>query len=1034
MPEIKNTFLKGKMNKDLDARLIPNGEYVDAQNIHITKSDGSDVGVIQNIKGNELASGSITDVGTVIGYYAEQEAQNDGSNRIFYFVAGNSASNHGIYYYNTKATSNNPKIIVSGAFLNFNVNNLITGINLIDDLLFWTDNNNQPRKINVATATANPSYYNNEIKIAVAKYYPYSAPELLNGAESGMQVGTTTAIGSTSGSSTSVTLTATNNNIFIGQTVTGAGVPNDTLVANISGTTLTLSKAANLSSITLTFESNKNYLEERFVRFAYRFKFKDGEYSLISPFTQHCFIPKTYNNSVGLTIAQEKEAFKSTELESMINDVVQANLKITLPSANVYNDYEIDKIEILYKESDSVAIKSVAFESLASHSSSTYTYTYKSNLPYKTLPEDQTTRVYDNVPIRAKAQEITGNRLIYGNFEQNYNLPNINFTASFLNKSTSITTQYPYHTVKQRRVYQVGVVLSDIHGRQSSVILPTDRQKSIITIPAEDDQFDSQNWNGFALRVTFDNQIPNEYDAANNKLGWYSWKIVVKQTQQEYYNVYSPLSVDGFPNVSTPLASGVSGQTYEDADKRTWVTLHGDNINKVPKDITDNTTKEEINGSSTNLYPKIINSNVATGMSNGSLLDVVSVGTYKDHGLIQADSSNNNPLEPYKGFYQSSKNLLAAELKNGFGGIDASGSGTFNSGTEGLSVFETAPIESVLNIYYETSTSGLVSDLNAEIVSGGSGPTDILIDGGTTDSFAENVSVPFEIGTITATGGATPVSFTLDSVYAASASGTNIASKFDIVNQSGTYKLRVTSSTFYYGTSGDAYTVNITANDNNNVTYQDNVVISLTNTTPTLTLSSSATSTHYSTDNIIATASAVNGSHDSSQNTLGLTFSIQSVFLDPTGVNTNVTSSNLFTIGSTNGQLKNSNYFAQNTIGNVYRATIRVTDTGGLYTEATVDIEITPHTLVNKYYGTFSGVCTTSNFQNFYLVKTSTSTSDGIAVGDFIYETYSSGSLSNAYGGHIKTSLSGGANGNGQFARLVGGNPGEVMQIDIDCP
>ena len=1033
MPEIKNTFLKGKMNKDLDARLIPNGEYVDAQNIHITKSEGSDVGVIQNIKGNELASGSITDVGTIIGYYAEQEAQNDGSNRIFYFVAGNSAANHGIYYYNTKATSNNPKIIVSGSFLNFNINNLITGINLIDDLLFWTDNNNQPRKINVATANANPSYYNSEIKIAVAKYYPYSAPELLNGTESGMQAGTTTAVGSTSGSSTSVTLTAANNDIFIGQTVTGTGVPNDTTVAEINGTTLTLSKTANLSSITLTFESNKDYLEERFVRFAYRFKFKDGEYSLISPFTQHCFIPQTYNNSAGLTAAQEKEAFKSTELESMINDAVQVNLKITLPSANVYNDYEIDKIEILYKESDSVAIKSVAFESLASHSSSTYTYTYKSNLPYKTLPEDQTTRVYDNVPIRAKAQEITGNRLIYGNFEQNYNLPNINFTASFLNKSTAITTQYPYHTVKQRRTYQVGLVLSDIHGRQSSVILPTDRQKSIITVPAEDDQFDSQNWNGFALRVTFDNQIPNGYDATNNELGWYSWKIVVKQTQQEYYNVYSPLSVDGFPNASTPLASSVPGQTYEDADKRTWITLHGDNINKVPKDITDNTTKEEINGSSINLYPKIINSNTATSMSNGPLLDVVSVGTYKDHGLIQADTDN-KPLEPYKGFYQSSKNLLVAELKDGFGGIDASGSGTFNSGTEGLSVFETAPIESVLNIYYETSTSGLVSDLNTEIVSGGSGPTDILIDGGTTDSFAENVSVPFEIGIITATGGATPVSFTLDSVYAASASGTNIASKFDIVNQSGTYKLRATSSTFYYGTSGDTYTVNITANDNNNETYQDNVVISLTNTTPTLTLSSSATSTHYSTANVIATASAVNGSHDNSQNALGLTFSIQSVFLDPTGTNTNVTSSNLFTIGSTNGQLKNSNYFAQNTIGNVYRATIRVTDAGGLYAEDTIDIEITPHTLVNKYYGTFTGVCTTSDSQNFYLVKTSASTSNEIAVGDFVYETYSGGSLSNAYNGHIKTSLSGGANGNGQFARLVGGDPGEVTQIDIDCP
>ena len=30
MPEIKNTLLKGRMNKDLDERLVPNGEYRDA--------------------------------------------------------------------------------------------------------------------------------------------------------------------------------------------------------------------------------------------------------------------------------------------------------------------------------------------------------------------------------------------------------------------------------------------------------------------------------------------------------------------------------------------------------------------------------------------------------------------------------------------------------------------------------------------------------------------------------------------------------------------------------------------------------------------------------------------------------------------------------------------------------------------------------------------------------------------------------------------------------------------------------------------
>ena len=52
MPEIKNTFLKSKMNKDLDDRLIPNGEYRDAQNLQISRSEGSSVGEFENIPGN----------------------------------------------------------------------------------------------------------------------------------------------------------------------------------------------------------------------------------------------------------------------------------------------------------------------------------------------------------------------------------------------------------------------------------------------------------------------------------------------------------------------------------------------------------------------------------------------------------------------------------------------------------------------------------------------------------------------------------------------------------------------------------------------------------------------------------------------------------------------------------------------------------------------------------------------------------------------------------------------------------------------
>ena len=49
MPQVTNTFIRSKMNKDLDARLLPNGEYRDAKNLQFSRSEGSEVGEFENI-------------------------------------------------------------------------------------------------------------------------------------------------------------------------------------------------------------------------------------------------------------------------------------------------------------------------------------------------------------------------------------------------------------------------------------------------------------------------------------------------------------------------------------------------------------------------------------------------------------------------------------------------------------------------------------------------------------------------------------------------------------------------------------------------------------------------------------------------------------------------------------------------------------------------------------------------------------------------------------------------------------------------
>ena len=192
MPEVRNLFTGSKMNKDLDERLLPQGEYRDGQNISVSKSEGPDEGVVENILGNSQYSDFNFRTGTeIIGYYVDTN-----KDRIFIFATNFSDSSPDqlsnfpqgdlndpaggtilgsqcvIAYIEGPLTGGNPAsgIIVQGNFLNFSKTHQMLGVDLIEDLLFFTDNRNQPRKINVETAIADPTYYTNEDHISVAKF------------------------------------------------------------------------------------------------------------------------------------------------------------------------------------------------------------------------------------------------------------------------------------------------------------------------------------------------------------------------------------------------------------------------------------------------------------------------------------------------------------------------------------------------------------------------------------------------------------------------------------------------------------------------------------------------------------------------------------------------------------------------------------------------------------------------------------------------------------------------------------------------
>ena len=63
------------MNKDLDDRLIPNGEYRDANNISVGKSEDDDIGALENVKGNTLVPGTNVGALEVIGYLKDNNSE-----------------------------------------------------------------------------------------------------------------------------------------------------------------------------------------------------------------------------------------------------------------------------------------------------------------------------------------------------------------------------------------------------------------------------------------------------------------------------------------------------------------------------------------------------------------------------------------------------------------------------------------------------------------------------------------------------------------------------------------------------------------------------------------------------------------------------------------------------------------------------------------------------------------------------------------------------------------------------------------------
>ena len=152
MPEIKHTFQAGRMNKDLDERILPNGEYRDAMNIDLANSESGSIGAAQNILGNLQKSFINISGATCVGSIADTENE-----KIYWFIKGTSID--AIAEYDQVRNEVKPVIVDTNNILNFSITHLLTGINIIDGLLFFTDNLNEPKVINISKFKGDATTY-----------------------------------------------------------------------------------------------------------------------------------------------------------------------------------------------------------------------------------------------------------------------------------------------------------------------------------------------------------------------------------------------------------------------------------------------------------------------------------------------------------------------------------------------------------------------------------------------------------------------------------------------------------------------------------------------------------------------------------------------------------------------------------------------------------------------------------------------------------------------------------------------------------
>ena len=397
-------------------------------------------------------------------------------------------------FFNTVSQTQGQIILEAPKALNL-PDKLITGINILDDTLFWTDGKSEPKYVDVTRVQTHSSgeihtkyvvkdEYNNIIidsvnKIDFRKNPDYIKEEHLTVIKKSPLYPPTLLLSNTSDfrfdSAGSSTLTGTIEDVFVDnnddpleagtiKTVSfNQPIPDyevgDVLILRretsfeegdlddfeIIVELLEFNPTAATGKIKINFikdlaghtfttpqdfhviiQQEKPLYEFKFPRFAFRYKYQNSQYSPLSPFSEPAFLPGTFSYN-------PKEGFNL----GMVNNLRSLYVMDFVPDEDTLPK-DVIEIDIVYKESDTnniYVVKTIEYgtpEWIARGSDintksgpdarTKGALLITSEMVKSAIESNQILRPWDNVPRSAKAQEIVGNRLVYANYLQNYNL------------------------------------------------------------------------------------------------------------------------------------------------------------------------------------------------------------------------------------------------------------------------------------------------------------------------------------------------------------------------------------------------------------------------------------------------------------------------------------------------------------------------------------------------------------------------------------------------------------------------------------